>query len=717
VPTVSLSVATTTPRPGAIAGALAFSPALADASAATVTISDAAGAQLPVIHPTATGAFRLDPASAGLYRVEVKATGYDDVALSNLLVAPGQEARVQLQLSRTPPAQGCVSGTRCDLSDPCLAGQVSCSAGAPTCNAAGKALDGTSCGTNQACQAGVCTVLCTPFLPCAPPNPCHAGRSTCASGVAACADTGLPQPDGSSCGSNLVCTAGACGPPAGTAPTTRVVSGTFQIQHVQDSGLTTTVTGPPPGGGSFGGLLVPDPATAGGYRRFWAPLAGGSTFTIAGVPTGSYYLQIDRTASQQDAGGTPVQVREVYLQPYTTDTPDLVLVSSTRPDLAVVSTNTLVTLNLTNMAPWVAGGQVLLASSQAAVGHRPIPSTPMVRPLAGATSFGGTYDWFATIPNNGGLVSGIAGLPDAARGDLLHVIQRSGGASGTGVGAVRTMLPVRSARLTNVTIPNGGPATINADLSAPVVLATSSWNLRGSQFAALAPQVNPAASVNALAGLNVVASFQASPHSLDYPDRPFEVNALGYAAANDGTVDFDFSPVSYGPMADPLWKTFRQFLYCYDVSLTAPGAGAPTPLSQGTCYGAWEALPLTAPVVPIIGPASSPRLNGVDAFLPIASAGLQPVLSWSPPTLGAATSYTVEIRLFNPPVGGEVALLSATVRGTSFTVPPELLIPGRNYYAIIYAVAAPWDRPNNGLYRSGLPQYSMPMVTAVFTAG
>lgn len=66
--------------------------------------------------------------------------------------------------------------------------------------------DGDSDGQGDACEA------CIPGSPCAPVNSCNVGLLLCSGATPVCQDTGQPRPDGSTCGLDQVCFAGACAP-------------------------------------------------------------------------------------------------------------------------------------------------------------------------------------------------------------------------------------------------------------------------------------------------------------------------------------------------------------------------------------------------------------------------------------------------------------------------------------------------------------------------
>jgi hypothetical protein len=104
----------------------------------------------------------------------------------------------------------CATGTSCQPTNVCKRGTTSCTTGSPVCGESGNQPDGTTCGTNMVCMTGSCTTCaaggaCTPMS-----NPCHRGTLSCSTGTAVCTDSGQNQPDGTVCGTNLVCRTGSC---------------------------------------------------------------------------------------------------------------------------------------------------------------------------------------------------------------------------------------------------------------------------------------------------------------------------------------------------------------------------------------------------------------------------------------------------------------------------------------------------------------------------
>lgn len=107
------------------------------------------------------------------------------------------------------PAPTCVEGTTCQVANACQSGAITCGAAGPTCRSAAPMPDGTSCGAQSICQAGECAA-CAEGMGCVPSAaPCHKGTLSCKSRPE-CVDSGAQALDGTSCGANQVCKAGAC---------------------------------------------------------------------------------------------------------------------------------------------------------------------------------------------------------------------------------------------------------------------------------------------------------------------------------------------------------------------------------------------------------------------------------------------------------------------------------------------------------------------------
>lgn len=113
-------------------------------------------------------------------------------------------------------------------------GAVTCDSSAPACAETDAGVpDGTACGKGQVCFAGACA-SCTEGAACVPRDPCHAGVLNCASGQPLCTDTLQPGPDGVSCGVDLLCRSGSCGPGDGVDGSQTIV-GTQRLDDIASS--------------------------------------------------------------------------------------------------------------------------------------------------------------------------------------------------------------------------------------------------------------------------------------------------------------------------------------------------------------------------------------------------------------------------------------------------------------------------------------------------
>jgi hypothetical protein len=489
----------------------------------------------------------------------------------------------------------------------------------------------------------------------------------------------------------------ACGGGGGAPPPKRTVSGTFQTVHWSDNGTKTTVAGPPKV--RFGrsalaatALLIPDTSAA-GYAQLSLTLDAIQGFSVADVPAGPYFLEIGATVSRIAScnGGTqPIDVKAPLLFDLATSTPDLGAVTSARSDLSEPTTFTRVTLDITGMDAWASGDRIQMASSQARTNQRAFFSPP---PATGVTSFTGTSPWFGF------------GLPDASKNDVVSVYQRATTPLFSGAAAASFHRATRFARLTNLTVADGATTATAVALGAAPQTGTIGADLRSAQFAAFATDVNPGATLSVFSLLVL-----GVPHSSSYPDMPPDEVTPILELEPSSAIDADFGTLAYGQFLDPLWKEVRRVFYTFDV--TSVG-------EQGLLFSDVPASALPAgPIAPVLSPPKSPRVNGKDAFANQTGTGVQPTISWSPPALGAPTSYVVEILPTALPcsMAGQTVGVTATVHGsTSFKVPPGLLQAGLGYRAVITARQAPWDALDVGPFRTGTPLHSAQVVTAMFS--
>jgi hypothetical protein len=190
---------------------------------------------------------------------------------------------------------------------------------------------------------------------------------------------------------------------------------------------------------------------------------------------------------------------------------------------------------------------------------------------------------------------------------------------------------------------------------------------------------------------------------------------LAYVYLPAGSANLLDTPISYGRFLDSRWK---------EVVVTEFRASVQYPVSGGspvTLYAkaqrADPATELPAAIGPVVGPPASPVVNGKSLFQQEAGVSTTPVISWSAPALGSASSYELELYRLN--ANSTVTLvLHAFLRNPSFRVPPDILLPSSSYLARITAHAAPWDTPSYVGTYTFIPAYPFAFancLTSTFT--
>lgn len=499
--------------------------------------------------------------------------------------------------------------------------------------------------------------------PCTPTNVCRVGVISCATGSQVCEETGDVALDGTACGSGEVCSAGAC---VGSS-TTRTIAATFQTVYQSDDGSTITIGEPPLGIANVTGLVVPD-GSAEGYARFPVTAAADGTFEVTGVPVGRWFLQMDTDVFVPSLTIPGDFVRCTYTQliPLATSTPDLTTVIAARPDLARVSSSTPVTADVSNLEPWVSGARLIVTSAQADVNEWPTLSA--APPAAGATSYTSQFDWQWDFGPR------ASGLPDPARGDVVFWYQRGSEPLAVSGGTATVRRAVRYARLDTLQILDGQPVTVSVPFVDAPQTGVLDVSVQTSAFAALLADVNPSAQ---LYGPSV--QIFAVPHAVEYPAEPVDAerSLLSIDASTSSNVALTST---YGQFLGAPWQELRQFLITYLVEVV-PGRTEMALITHREPVAS-----ASSAAAPVLGPPTDPLVEGLTAFATRTGVGLQPMLSWSPPRVGSATSYVVTVKAVGGARAGETVELSAVVDGaTHFRIPPGFLTTGRSYYARITA--------------------------------
>jgi hypothetical protein len=456
-------------------------------------------------------------------------------------------------------------------------------------------------------------------------------------------------------------------PEAAPAVTTRTVSSALKTQFTKDDGTTTVVSGwaTEMDGATVAALLVPD-SSAAGYTSFPVTVAADGTFSVANVPEGPYFIQIDSVIKVVHAAAIS---RTLYRT--TSSTPDLTLFVFGRADrTATTSVLTPLQLDVTGLTPladpaaikFPALSQLTLISAQTPIYNRSIQTSITPKPQPGDTSLSGSIEYGETLY-----------LADASKGDVTYLYERDHQELGTGASAASYYFTRNYLRSDSLTVPDVTGATLSGAMVAAPQTGSVHANLKLSQFAALASAVHPSAQpgtadpeVPTTPVLTVFALEHAPPLiERIAPEAPMAVLNIDPQSA----ADVDYGALAYGRLPESSWSDFVQVVYSYNLTL---------PFPDGSSGGTTEvyvknAFVSSAPdsFAPALSPPGSPRLDSKDALLAQAAAGLTPLVSWSAPATGTPGSYRLQLYIAGGDVqDGDVGLFTvAGLYGTSFRIP------------------------------------------------
>ncbi len=192
------------------------------------------------------------------------------------------------QVCNAGVCNACTQGALCASSNPCVStATIACATGTPVCTDGTFLTPGAVCGTNQVCSpSGVCTA-CTQGSACTPANPCAtSGTTQCGTGAPVCADQFFAA-GGTSCGTNQVCTPGgvcvACTQGA-TCTSTNPCAATATLECASGNPTCTDRT------------FVADGTACGAGQSCNAGACIGSR-TVTGTRTASYWADAGTTTA------------------------------------------------------------------------------------------------------------------------------------------------------------------------------------------------------------------------------------------------------------------------------------------------------------------------------------------------------------------------------------------------------------------------------------
>ena len=371
-----------------------------------------------------------------------------------------------------------------------------------------------------------------------------------------------------------------------------------------------------------------------------------------------------------------------------------------RHNVVLAPAGTQLELQISGLAPWQATDDFQLHAPNAGIGYFSATScsSPGFPDFAeGETAFAGLIDYTLSMQNCGSPAARI----DATRGDVLYATQlvsRADAATGA------TFQEVRRGFQTNSLGAGGsGPLVLNGTMS-PLPPVTVSVDYRASSFEALALAAHPTATL-ATTALNIgtLPGYQTFGSYVGWPDL-----ALMNGPAGRGDLVTSFT---YGNPYPSAWPQFITAQSAARVRYSVPleGGGSSTPRTYSVYTYAQQPLG-SGPLTPLVGPPRTLRINGAPAADTLSGVGLTPLVSWTAPSLGTPTSYSVRVyELFATSTGATSRLPVTTLTTTQLQVrlPPGVLVAGKHYYLQISAIHQPGTDPGRPYF--GSPVYHSAM--------
>ncbi len=420
----------------------------------------------------------------------------------------------------------------------------------------------------------------------------------------------------------------------------RTVSGT-QILHYKKGSVpvdlsSTTITALVPNG--HGGYnVVPGTGTSSG------------TFSIPNVPSGFYLLQI---------GATYVWTNETKV--------DADSYANYRSDIVAVDPNTTsFTFDLTNLNSWQQTDNLEIVCPNDGTSWG---SFIFDAGTTGETTFTGTYPEFS------------GNLSVGSEGDQYYAAQliteNLGGYPFTGL--------ARYLELPKFTQAQGSDTPIDGELKTIAQNDKFEANINGADITAQALAANPAALlIEAGIYLDVFPGSLAHGVTTSTPDLVFFSQLYPPFFSSNG----DLGQVLYGNPYSSKWPLFVSYFWGSITSYLAPRAAVGGALFT-MVSGNTTTLPTSSsPIKPLVGVVNTPTVNGGSFFDKRKRVGSAPTLAWSPPTVGSANNYVVQIYQLNDYYGGTqfINVAAFYTQGTSLVLPPGLLTPG---YEFVFEISA-----------------------------
>ena len=245
------------------------------------------------------------------------------------------------------------------------------------------------------------------------------------------------------------------------------------------------------------------------------------------------------------------------------------------------------------------------------------------------------------------------------------------------------MAAVRSGTVTGVAMPNGQSTAASITLdNALAQTTTATFNLRRSQFTANAGTAGPGMTYQ---NVDINGFSEKTPY--DYQPWVF-----WYTSATNTGADLPLT-VTYGNPY-PTYTDRFEAAFWFRRDVTAPGATSSSPVYtfMATYRPTSE---LTGDIAPKLSRATGLKINDMDATVAHTGTTQTPKVSWTAPSTGTATHYTVSVYRIINQGGATVATIDGmfTTTSTSLKIPPGFIKAGETYMIAVRAQSTPGYDP------------------------
>lgn len=471
----------------------------------------------------------------------------------------------------------------------------------------------------------------------------------------------------------------------GAAQTARTVTGSQKVGWVSASGFKLIPTDL----STFAVAALVDNGS-GGYTAIPGVGHSDGTFTIDNVPDGPYWLRVPGTLSSSAYYRT------------TANAVDAGYTAQGRPDAVALTTPTPLDLTVTNLAPWQAGDQIEMFSTENYSWYFQAEASAGNVPAVDATELANfTFDLSLAYAGTPHVIEGNHVPPDRF---VVAQLARRTTTSNVSYNAMSrifepapfTVTAGQTTSLTGAFTDVATGSTLALDIKAAAIRASLAEESRPCSVPSNWPYGWTIYVLGVAGGLQhgitgATADFLALDLPIDSPD----------VAGTDFT---------YGAPLQGTWGIYGDARFLQPCEFTPPGATSATMLNGGVGLYVAESVQQfgAGPLSVRLSQVRAPTINGNSLYSANTGIGLTPTLAWQAPTIGTPSFYEVEVwRIYADGDGaGQNARVAYFISDqTTLTLPAGVLATGQSY---VFGISARKSSRSDAsaFNREVLPEYA-----------